>query len=286
MERIKNNFKSFFRYFLLIWSTISTIIGVSLSFVTWEEIGVTKTYQKLLILLGITIFIISVSIGVVLVRKEKKVFGDINRSVSLCYGDIIKIGFPSESASKKIVVIPVNRCFDLSCEDNLVSRKTIHGQWIKQYVRSDTEKESIHQQILLSLQKNEAKYIPLSTEDKKAGYLNRYEPGTVVEINGNNNVVFYLLALSKFDKNLNAYCSEEEFYKALQGLVDYYDQNSSGEDLYCPIMGDHIVRPTRDTKDMVNLILSVFRFNKTRIHGRVHIVVYDKMKNDIPILDY
>ena len=126
----------------------------------------------------------------------------------------------------------------------------------------------------------------LPKDDKCDGNLKHYRPGTVVELAGKNNVTFYLLALSALDKDLRAFCSETDFYMTLQGLLKYYDIHGMGEDLYCPVMGDHIVRPTRDTIDIISLMLSILRFNRGKIHGNIHIVVYDKMKSEIPILDY
>ena len=52
-------------------------------------------------------------------------------NVIIIYGDILKIAFPKKDRGKKIVVIPVNTCFDTVVGQGLVSQNTIHGKWIK-----------------------------------------------------------------------------------------------------------------------------------------------------------
>lgn len=285
IERIKINFKAFLRYFVVIWSSLSALSSVYLTFVSWEDMGIAGRFTRILILSGLVLIAIVGAAITVLCRNRKKVFGDINKGTELCYGDIIKIGFPRKE-QRRIVVIPVNRCFDLSCEGNLISRRSIHGQWIEKYIGNDNERIQLTKKIQLILSERGEQYELLSKDDKYAGNSRRYRPGTVVELVGNKNITFYLLALSEFDKDLRAHCSEAEFYETLQGLVEYYDIHGMGEDMYCPVMGDHIVRPTRETRDIISLMLSVFRFNRGKIHGTIHVVVYNKMKAEIPILDY
>lgn len=286
IERIKNNIAVLIKYTLTCWGGLSAFAGVWLSFVTWDDMGITVKSHRILILIVLAAASLLISVIMIFFRNQKKIFGDINRGVTLCYGDIIKIGFPKAAGPKRIVVIPVNRCFDLSCEGNLVSRKTVHGQWIERYIRSDKDRMQIQESIQQSLNERNSVFEELTRDDKPGGNLKRYRPGTVVEVEGQDGIAFYLLALSQFDNALKAHCSEPEFYETLQGLLEYYDAHGQGEDLYCPIMGDHIVRPTRETGDMIALMLALLRFNKERIHGKIRVVVYDQMKKDIPILEY
>lgn len=285
INRIKANCAVLIKYGLAYWSSLSALACVWLSFISWEDMGINRKLHRVMLLLGIVAFSFILSVFTIFLRKRKKIFGDINKGVTLCYGDIIKLGFPKRLSKKRIVVIPVNRCFDLSYEGNLISEKTIHGQWIKRYITSEQKRENIHKEILNKLAQQNAAYIELKKEDKRAGYLKRYDPGTIVELKGLNNINFYLLAVSEFDSNLRANCSESDFYTAIQGLMEYYDINGQGYELYCPIMGDHIMRPTRETNDIISLMLSILKFNRLKIHGKIHIVVYDQMKGNISILE-
>lgn len=286
INRIKTNTTVLIKYTLAYWSSLSALACVWLAFISWDDMGIGGKFDRLLVLLGIFVTSAVLAVGTVFFRKRKKIFGDINKGLVLCYGDIMKIGFPKRLSKKRIVVIPVNRCFDLSCEKNLVSRKSIHGQWIEKFLHSREHRDNVHKYIQDVLEQRQVPFELLEPCSKKGGYLYRYRPGTVVEIEGNNNVTYYLLALSKFDRDLRAHCSETEFYETLCGLVEYYDAHGQGEDLYCPIMGDHIARPIRNTSDIISFMLSFFRFNQKNIHGNIHMVVYNKMKSEISILDY
>lgn len=286
VDRIKANITVLIKYLMAYWSSLSALACVWLAFISWDDMGISGKLYRLLVLLSIFVISVILAVITVLLRKRNKVFGDINKGLELCYGDIMKIGFPKKLSNKRIIVIPVNRCFDLSCDENLVSRKSIHGQWIEKFLSSNAQQDDVHQYIQDVLEQRQIPFELIEPCNKKSGYLRRYSPGTVVEIKGDNNVTYYLLALSKFDEDLRAYCSEIEFYKALHGLVEYYDAHGQGEDLYCPIMGDHIARPIRNTSDIISFMVSFFRFNQKNIHGKVHMVVYNKMKSDISILDY
>lgn len=98
--------------------------------------------------------------------------------------------------------------------------------------------------------------------------------------------MFYLLALSKLDNNLIANCTELEFYNSLSKLLVYYDSYGQGADLYCAVMGDKIVKPHRETKETIDFMISVFKFNNNEIRGNINLVIYEGLKSTISILDY
>ena len=204
IDRIKANFISLVRYFFAIWSSLSALAGAWLTFVSWEDMGITSRFARILILLGIILIAMIFAAVIILCRNSKRIFGDINKGVELCYGDIIRIGFPKKE-QRRIVVIPVNRCFDLSCEGNLISRRSIHGQWIEKYIDNDDERVQLTNKIQQILADRGEQFDLLHTADKCDGNLKCYRPGTVVELARGKNVSFYLLALSEFDKDFRAH---------------------------------------------------------------------------------
>lgn len=284
--RIKNNWKIIKSKYVSIAGTLFSVVTLLLSFLSWEDLGIENGYIRILILLLLMILCAASAIVYCLNKNVKSIFGDNNKGVKVCYNDLINLSFPETNEGDRIIVIPVNRCFDVSFEQNLVAENSIHGKWLKRYIVSEDQRDYMNKEIQTKLKEKGYDYDELNREDKKAGNLIRYQPGTVVEMPGTNGVKFYLLAVAMFDKNLNARCTEEEFYKTIQGLVEYYDINGLSKDIYIPVMGDHIIRPTRETKDIIDLMVSMFKFNKQNIHGKVHIVVYSEMKNIISILDY
>lgn len=278
---MKCNLSVLWKYFLAYCSAIFALLEIVSIFLSIDDCGVnTKTKKIILFVICILIAII-VSFINVAVRNKKQIFGDINRGLILKYGDVIKLGFSKKSKEGKIIVIPVNRCFDLSCESNLINPTSIHGKWIKAYIQTEDERIALKHKIEIALKNVASQYI----QNKTIGNRVRCSPGTVVEIQGDNNVTFYLLAFSYLDEELKAQSSEIDFYNTLSGLIDYYNTHDNSKELFCPVMGDHIVNPVRDTESCLDFMISVFKFKKSCIRGKINIVVYNELKSKISILD-
>lgn len=278
---IKSNLSVLWKFFLACCSGVFALLEIFCIFISLDECGI-NTKTKKIFLLGICLFIsIIISVVCVAVRNKKQIFGDINRGLTLQYGDVINLGFPKKDKGGRIIVIPVNRCFDLSCENNLINPTSIHGQWINKYITNEEGRKRIKNSIDGALQKCDSQIVT----EKTVGNNMRYSPGTVVELQGENNVTFYLLAFSYLDHELKAQSSEIEFYNTLSGLIDYYNTHDYSKELFCPVMGDHIVNPHRDTESCLDFMISVFKFKKHCIRGKINIVVYNKLKSTISILD-
>jgi len=286
LNRLKINTTVLFKYFVSIGGSLTAFATLILSFASWEDLGIKNFSCKLLILIGIGVVSFLIAAVAILARNKKTIFGEMDKGLLIQYGDVINLGFNNYGKSKKIIVIPVNRCFDLSCEDNLISEGSIHGQWLKNYITSESGREKLHQKIESDLAEQNANYTEVDKNEKKYGYLKRYAPGTIVELIETNGITFYLWGVSELDSNLKANSTEIDYFKALQSLVDYYDSYGQCVDLYCPVFGDHIIRPTRPTEDVLHFMISTFKINKLKIHGNIHIIVYDQKKADVPILKY
>lgn len=269
------------KYFLAYCSAIFALLEIVCIFVSLDDCGINTKTKKVVLFCVCLLASIIISIISVAVRNKKQIFGDINRGLTLKYGDVIKLGFSNKSNEGIIVVIPVNRCFDLSCENNLINPTSIHGQWIKKYIPNETDRKNVKNRIDTILQNSKSQIV----KDKVVGNNVRYTPGTVVELHGKNNVTFYLLAFSYLDHELKAQSSEMEFYNTLSGLIDYYNTHDNSKELFCPVMGDHIVNPHRDTESCLDFMISVFKFKKSCIRGKINIVVYNKLKSTISILN-
>jgi len=286
LNRLKINTTVLFKYFVSIGGSLTAFATLILSFASWEDLGIKNFSCKLLILIGIGVVSFLIAAVAILARNKKTIFGEMDKGLLIQYGDVINLGFNNYGKSKKIIVIPVNRCFDLSCEDNLISEGSIHGQWLKNYITSESGREKLHQKIESDLAEQNANYTEVDKNEKKYGYLKRYAPGTIVELIETNGITFYLWGVSELDSNLKANSTEIDYFKALQSLVDYYDSYGQCVDLYCPVFGDHIIRPTRPTEDVLHFMISTFKINRLKIHGNIHIIVYNQKKADVPILKY
>ena len=72
---------------------------------------------------------------------------------------------------------------------------------------------------------------------KKRGKRKCFENGTIVVVEGKNNIEFFLLALSEFDENNKAQASKEEVIKCLKKAMEFYDINGQGYQMYITLMG-------------------------------------------------
>lgn len=270
------------KYFLVHCSAIFALLQIILIFTSLEDLGIDTKLRKFIVFVLCGLISVVISAIIVICKNQKKIFGDINRGLTIKYDDIIQIAFDETNLEEKIVVIPVNRCFDLSCDNNLINPCSIHGKWINKYIVSDRQRDAVSSEIFNVLNNDYETLLPF---EKSCGGLKRYPAGTIAEIKGDNNVVFYLLALSSFDRDLRAQCSELEYYNAIMGLIEYYDTHGNGKELFCPVMGDHIVNPQRDTESVIEFMISIFKFNRRKIRGRINLIVYSKMKSEISILD-
>ncbi len=284
IDRIKRNWNAIRNLFISVAGTIFGLVTLVLTFFTWDDLGIKRVHIKLIILFVVLFVSIIISVLCIVCKRRIIVAGDHNRGVVACYGDLFEIAFSDKYSGERIVVIPVNRCFDVSCESNLIAESSIHGKWLKRYISSEEQRNEVNIKIQNSLQ-NYEDVCQLDRSTKQVGNLKRYPAGTVVELPGINSVTFYLLAVAELDGQLKARCSENDFYQTLQGLIDYYDTYGQTRDIYVPIMGDHIIRPTRKSQDILGLMISIFKFNKQNLHGKVHIVVYKEMKNSVSILN-
>lgn len=290
MKKLKLNFK----YICKLWWDISSIIfsmlSIFLLFISWENLEILKPEIKVVILIGLLILIFVISCFFVLnIIKENIVWKKGKNEIKIIYSDIFKIGFESYK-SKKIVVIPVNNTFDTIIEEPgegvinpLVSPNTIHGQWIKRYLKETkiTQKE-LNNKIQEDLKKRnilEEKIIL----NKNKGNNNSYPLGTISVINGHRNSIFYLIAISEFGEKNDAHTTSIKIRNAIDNLIDFYDKNGQGFSIYIPLMGTGSSRADLTHEQSLKMIKSTILINEKFINGEVNIVVYDKDKDKISI---
>ena len=275
---------------ILIASALFSALAVILSFVTWDDIGIKKICDKCLILIVMLISALVIAILYYTIFRRKNVIWEKGKGkIVVRYGDLMKIGFGKKN-DERIVVIPVNTCFDTIVDTNiarqekpLVSPSSIHGKWLKKMGMSAADIDS---KIKDSIRVRDIKAvceIPLG--EKKRGNRLCYRRGTVVPVEGENNVTFFLLALAEFDSNNNAQCTKDEFISCIKSLISFYNRNGQGIKMFLPLMGTNLSRVDLSHKDALNKIVALFKLYNDQIHGEVNIVVYDKDKDKVSISD-
>lgn len=291
---IKRNLVSIGKTWFVFMGSIFSVLSVILSFVSWEDVGIDKTCNKIMLfILIIIVTLIAATIWICSFRQRNTIFENASGKITVCYDDVMKIAFPKKYKKNKIVVIPVNTCFDTQVDENisrcdkpLVSPETIHGRWIKNMVDSGVSVEAIDSRIdeYMNLKGiNPVK--ELSREEKVRGKTKCYANGTTVALEGQNGVTYFLMALSEFDENNRAQSSKESIVECLKKLLVFYDGNGQGFEIFLTLMGTGLSRSGMSHEEALQTIKSVFQLYSGSIHGEFNIVIYHKDKAKVSIFD-
>lgn len=294
IQIIEKNFRPVKESFLKISGTLFTLLSIFLSLSSWEDFGVTTKDRKIISLLIILVLSLIFSVmWICLFKKAKIIWSKGTNQITACYGDIIKIAFSSKNKNKKIVVIPVNTCFDTIVDKNLaeheyplVASTTIHGMWIENMVRNGINVSDIDSLIEKSIQT--LRLVPrkeLSKTEKPRGKLKSYEKGSVVVLEGNHNVTYFLLALSEFNHKNKAQISKKVIIKCVKDLLNFYNKKGQGYDLYLPLFGTGRSRAYLSHKKSFLIITSTLLLYSKKVQGKVNVIVYDKDRDKISIFN-
>lgn len=189
-----------------------------------------------------------------------------------------EVSFGDLFSSKGIIVIPVNEYFDTVVDDKIISSKTLHGIFIRNYFGGN--ESDLKRQI-----SNELKNIEQIDINSKrpSGNKKRYPLGTVCQVKKDEKV-FFLVALTKFNENDRAEVKNSEYQRVLCDLFSYIEQNSQGRKINIPLIGGgHSGVNLSKQKLLEFLLFSIgLKDNLTLISG-VSIVLHDSIKNEIDL---
>lgn len=239
------------------------------------------------ILVLFIVFVITLIIAACIVYRSKKVcVGEslTKKSVYVKYGDmyspdIIEKGYNG----KRVIVVPVNRCFDTIVDDHLVSHNTQHGQvFQKLYDAKKFTPDSLNSKIYDILKRNTA-YKDLTIKEKPEGNRKRYDVGTTVNLQIDDNLSYYLLGFSYFDEHLNAHTSKDDFVVAVQKLIEFCNQNAQGYPVILPLLGSGLSRTNIGLNDILHYLVDAFAINKDIINNDFYIVVWKGDKDKVAI---
>ena len=183
-----------------------------------------------------------------------------NSNIVLEYGDLL-------SKKDGIVVIPVDRNYNTTVDDVVISRGSLHGKFINTAFEN---REDLVRQIstVLGHEPDEA----LAFETQPAG--------CVVPIKAQD-TIYYLLALSKLDENNKAQCTKEDYTEAIVGLMNYIDTNFNDRIVYMPLVGGGLsnVFGSINNTESLQILVSLIRLCQITRVGEIHIVINRSSKN-------
>ena len=220
------------------------------------------------------------------IKKERFEIIKSNNGHSLYvqYGDIFNKKEVFMPEKPRTIVIPVNRCFDMHVDNQIVSVETLHGKMLKRLYASRTYTEG-SLNMLLEEKLKSIKSEQVTLQEKPKGKQKRYPVGTCVKIPGIKNENYLLVALSSFDEDEHARTSMAEYSVALQKMIESCNEESQGYPIVVPIFGAGLSRIKKNQYDILRYMISMFRINKEEINSDIHIVVHEKLKSEISVAE-
>lgn len=264
------------------------LISITQMFVGWDVLGIKDEDTRCKIFIFGVILVVCIIVAVIwsiFFSNKKKVFEEDEVEIIVKYGDLFKVAFPQKQRKEKIVVVAVNSCFDTVISKDLVKLDTVHGQFLQKFIKNDSNRLQLDIEIEASLQEFDMPYEILSRSDKRYGKLKRYPLGTVARISGKNGITFFLLALTKFDKNCVAYCNKHEYVDCMLKLFEYYDAHGQGNELYLYPMGTKMARTGLSKKEALDATVMLTKISKEYLKSKTTIIVDRRDKNEISIMD-
>lgn len=179
-------------------------------------------------------------------------------------------------------IISSNTSFDTSISDQIISKKSIQGQFTQRYYGTAVNH--------LDLDLNQSlKFIkPISTNNNKKGKSKIYELGTTVSININERKA-YFVALASLNNNGCASSKKEDILISISKLWNYIMENGEIDPLIIPIVGTGYSRIPDSRDIMVKEIIKSFvaACSTRRFTERLRIVIspHDMKKHDMNISD-
>ena len=210
--------------------------------------------------------------GAYTIRTKKKIELKLSEKIkaSISFGDIFQ--------GEEIIVIPVNDYFDTLVDDKVVSSKTLHGLFIRNYFGGN--EADLKQQIKNGL----ANHRPIEiNSNRKTENKEKYPIGTVCEIKKGNNV-FYLVALTRFNDNHRAEITNSEYQRVLCDLFTFIEQHSQGRKVNIPLIGAGHSGVNLSKQKLLEFLLFAIALNDnlTLING-INVMLHDSVKDEVDL---
>lgn len=244
---------------------------------------------KLLIGILVVVIVYLLSAIIALIRcfhsnKELIFSSNSKHSVYVHFGDILSPDVLGEDSNQRLnLVVPVNRCFDTIVDDNLISRRSLHGRLMQNLYETNVfTVEELNQKIQEVLPQGNLE-LTLKETQKPEGNLKRFKAGTVAEVKMSSDLTYFFLGLSKLDENLQASTTKSEYAVAIQRLIEFCNARSQGYPVVMPVVGTGLSRTNIEIRSTIKYLISALRINKDIINCDFHIIVWEGDKDKVSI---
>lgn len=223
----------------------------------------------------------AVSLGVVfLTYIGIWIYANVRRSIRLkintsevevYFGDIFE-----DTAELK--AISFNEYFDTQVDDKIISKKSLHGQFIEKYYsgRVDVLND------IIDADEHLAEMIAGENSNRSTGKKTKYNLGTVCMAKD-----YLLVALSRFDMNNKAFLEMSDYVSCMLTFWNEVDRVYAGRTLSLPVLGSGITRfknyENISDQELLELIIWTFKLSRVKFTypSKVKIVVWKKKSEKI-----
>lgn len=255
--------KSILKKFSIIVAFLSSIIGI-----VAISIDIDDKYKWIWFVSWVVILlIIYICLWIRANKKKESNFYINGTNVKVYVGDI----FNEKDGLK---VIPMNEYFDTQADDVVVSKISLHGQFLINHCDDINEFDN--------LVKKKLRVSSIDENRKVVNHKNRYELGSIVKYND-----FLLTAFTKFDEHNKAYLLGKDYLYFWGSFWMNLDEIFAGRTVYLPLFGSGITRfkdysPT--VQEMLENILYTMRktgFRNKYPDKSINILIYEGNAKDI-----
>ena len=197
--------------------------------------------------------------------------------INIYFGDLLKV-------SQGMVLINCDSCFDTRVNDDVIKRKSLHGQYIKKIENTESLKKTIAEEA----KKRKLKKNPNETNKKYS-----FPLGTIIKYK-HGGLDYLLLSTTKLDKENQARINFNDYQAMLKRMWMELERYYSGNDISIPLLCggtarftdchicqemilfhllDSYKRSDANIKSTINVILSKKSFKKSSF-SRFKIVSY------------
>lgn len=266
--------KSFFKHFCEAMGTLSAFATLIAFVGQWNTPSYTSGFSLLLIF-GIVFIALVYTYFQMRSRRELTLEMRPQLKVHIREGNLLK--------EKGIIVIPVNNYFDTIVDDIIVSRKSVHGQFVNSYLKEHTKQE-LDDAILTELRRNHKRG---KITNRKVGNKESWRLGAHADILWKDNI-YVLFALTNFDDDNHAYVESWKIPKILKDLLGHLAQVATDKAVYMPLFGTGLSRLGKSHKRTLMFILDCIEYmssDSVKLPAGLTIDLYSLKLSDINLDD-
>lgn len=272
-----------------LWKEYAKVVAFFSSVVSFASFFVTAKDICIGIIGWIVIFVsILISIFIYIWLKanmlNKACLSINNTNVEVIIGDIFDQFYNPDKHDGEITIIGANDFFDIIVDDRIISKKSLHGQYLKKLDEAgklDELNKQIENDPILEKQGK-----PKEDNTRREGRKVKYELGSLVEFEN-----YILTAFTNFDVDNKACLSADEYLHFWMKFWENIDSVYAGRTINIPLMGAGITRfrngkPTKQQLlETMLWSLKISGFHNTYSDKGIRFIIYEADAKEINFYD-